>query len=92
MKLKSICGMLEHFRDSCKALWNNDIQSGEGDQAERIIRNITGIHAILALEPDLRPCPHVNGLFEDLVCLCTQNLSHANVSRVRYSFPPNDFH
>jgi hypothetical protein len=89
MKLKSICEMLKRFCDSRKALWENDIRSGE-DKAEMVIRNITNIHAILTLEPDLRPCPHVNGLFEELVCLCTQNLSHANVSRVRYSFTPNN--
>jgi hypothetical protein len=90
MKWKSICGMLKRFCDSWLPLLDIGVRSGDGDEAESIIRSITRIHAILVLEPDLRPCPHVNNLFEELVCLCTQNLSHTNVSRVRYPFTPNN--
>lgn len=85
MKLKSICGMLDSFRDSCGALWDSDVLSREGSQTEKIIRNIASIHAILALEPDLKPRPPINSLFEELVCLCTQNINHTDVEKVRYT-------
>lgn len=83
MKLKSICGMLNSFRDSCGALWDSDVRSREGNQTEKIIRNIASIHNILALEPDLKPRHSINSLFEELVSLCTQNINHTDVEKVR---------
>lgn len=43
--------------------------------AERFVDDITRIHRALSQTSDLRPSQLVNGLFEELVSLCTQTLS-----------------
>jgi hypothetical protein len=53
--------------------------------------SITNLHGNLVREPDLRPCCHINRLFEELVSLCTQTLGPSSISKVRLP-PSTDSH
>ena len=90
MELKSICRWLKRVRASHVSL-EPRMQPGEEDHVEQIILNVKSLHAILANEPDLRPCCHINRLFGELVALCTQTLGPSSISRARqlHSFNTN---
>ena len=44
-----------------------------GCEIERLIRSILRIHTELSTAKELKPCPEINGLFEELVGICTQS-------------------
>ena len=83
MKMKSVCGWLKRIRGN-QARPHPGKQPGEAEEAEaieQIILKLTSLHATLAREPDLRPCCHINHLFEELVSLCTKNIGAASISK-----------
>jgi hypothetical protein len=84
MELGSICTMIKRYFDRRRAWLGTRVQSEEGNQVERIIRNVTRLHAAISQEPDLRPSSRVNGLFKELVSLCTQTLSQSRVSKASH--------
>jgi hypothetical protein len=90
MKPKSVCSWLKRIHAS-QAWLHPAIQAKEADPIEQIILSITNLHGNLVREPDLRPCCHINRLFEELVSLCTQTLGPSSISKVRLP-PSTDSH
>lgn len=84
MKPGSMCTMIKHFFDRRRAWLGTHVQSEEGNQVERIICNVTRLHAAISQEPDLRPSNRINGLFKELVSLCTQTLSQSKLSKASH--------
>ncbi len=59
--------------------------SGEEREAEGYVNAVLRLHRELSLLKDLRPSEHVNGLFNELVTLCTTTLSEPVTKAVCHS-------